>query len=129
MLFTSYAVLLGAGLIANVRDWRMLALTVAIGMNVFAPIPSSTAEEFYLYCILAEAVLILAAAVLQTKSSMIVIEVAVVLIVLHVMAYHIDGNPALSPYRILVKLCEYAQLCSCIFFSRGFLPSLRNRML
>lgn len=129
MLLTSYAILLGAGIIANVRDWRMLLLTVVIGFNVFAPIPSFSAEEFYGYCILAELSVIICAALLKTKSTPIVIEVAIVLIILHVMAYHIDGNPALSPYRVLVKLCEYCQLCSCIFFSKGFMPSLRNRML
>lgn len=128
MLFTSYAVLLGAGLIANVRDWRMLLLTVVIGVNVFAPIPSNTAEEFYAYCILAELFVIACALFLHTKSTAIVVEVGIVLIVLHAMAYHIDGSPALSPYRVLVKLCEYAMLCSCVFFSRGFLPSLQNRM-
>lgn len=129
MLFTSYAILLGAGIIANVRDWRMLVLTLIIGANVFAPIPSSSAIEFYSYCVLAELCVIVGAVFLSTKSSLLVIEIAIVLIVLHVMAYHINGNPPLSPYRVLVKLCEYAQLCTCIFFSKGFLPSLRNRML
>ena len=129
MLFTSYAILLGAGILANVRDWRQLVLTLLIGVNVFIPIPSETAFQFYAYCVLAEIALIVGAVFLSTKSSFLVIEIAIVLIVLHVMAYYIDGNLPLSPYRVLVKLCEYAQLCTCIFFSKGFLPSLRNRML
>lgn len=128
MLFPSYAVLLGAGLIANYRDWRMLALTVLIGVNVFIPIPGSSAFEFYGYCILAELCVIIGATFLQTRSSIIVIELATVLIALHVMAYYIDGHPPLSPYRVLVKLCEYALLCTSIIFSQGFLPSMRNRM-
>ena len=129
MLLTSYAILLGAGIIANLRDWRMLVLTMVIGANVLAPIPSDSAIGFYSYCILAEVCVIVAAVFLGTKSSLLVIEIAIVLIVLHVMAYYIDGNPPLSPYRVLVKLCEYAMLFTCIFFSKGFLPSLRNRML
>lgn len=129
MLFTSYAILLGAGIIANLRDWRMLVLTLVIGANVFAPIPNHTAMMFYSYCVIAEVCVIIAAVFMSTKSSLFVIEIAIVLIVLHVMAYYIDGHPPLSPYRVLVKLCEYAQLCTCIFFSKGFLPSLRNRML
>ena len=128
MLFTSYAILLGAGILANVRDWRMLVLTLAIGANVFMPIPSTSALAFYSYCVIAELCIIVAAVFLSTKSSLLVIQIAIVLIVLHVMAYYIDGHPPLSPYRVLVKMCEYALLCSSIFFSKGFLPSLRNRM-
>lgn len=129
MLFTSYAILLGAGLIANCKEWRMLALTMLIGVNLFIPIPSDTAFQFYFCCILAEFAVILGAISLRTQATALVIQVSIVLVVLHIMAYYIDGNPPLSPYRVLVKLCEYSQLCTCIFFSKGFLPSLRNRML
>lgn len=129
MLHTSYAILLGAGIIANVREWRMLVLTLLVGTNVFFPIPSTSALEFYAYCVMAEIIVITGAVFLSTKASLLIIEIGIVLIVLHVMAYYIDGNPTLSPYRVLVKVCEYALLCTCIFFSKGFLPSLRNRML
>lgn len=128
MLLPSYVALFVAGLVANYRDWRMLGLTLLVGANVFVPIPSTTAFEFYWYCIMAEMGLIAGAVFMRARASILVIEVATVLIVLHVMAYHIDGHPPLSPYRVLVKLCEYSQLCICIMFSKGFLPSLRNRM-
>lgn len=129
MLFPSYAFLLGAGIIANLRDWRMLALTCLIGVNVFVPIPSSTAVEFYSYCILAETFLIIGAVLLRTKASPLVIELATVLIIIHVMGYSLDGSEPLSPYRVIVKVCEYLQLLICIAFSSGILPSLRNRLL
>lgn len=128
MLLPSYAVLLVAGLLANYRDWRMLGLTVLVGANVFVPIPSTSAFEFYWYCVMAEVALISGAVFMRARASILVIEVAVVLCALHVMAYYIDGHPPLSPYRVLVKVCEYSQLFICIVFSKGFFPSLRNRM-
>lgn len=129
MLASSYVFLLVAGILANYRDWRMLGLTVLVGINVLIPIPSTTAIEFYSYCVLAETCLIIGALLLRTKATLFVVEIAIVLIVMHIMAYHIDGHPPLSPYRVLVKVCEYAQLCACIMFSKGFLPRFRNRML
>ncbi len=129
MLLPSYAILLGAGLIANLRDWRMLVLTILVGINIFVPIPSDTSTQFYFCCILAELFLILGALLVDSKASILVVEVATVLIVAHIMGNALDGYPALSPYRIIVKICEYAQLFICIVFSQGILPTVRNRLL
>lgn len=129
MLLPSYAFLLGIGLILNFKDWRMLGLTLLIGINVFVPIPSYTSFEFYFCCILVELLTILGALLLRAEGTILVIEIAIVLIVAHIMGNALDGFPALSPYRVIVKICEYAQLMTCIMFSRGFLPSIRNRAL
>lgn len=106
----------------------MLGLTLLIGANVFVPIPSDTAFEFYYCCALAELAVIIGALILHAPATMCVIEIATVLILAHIMGNALDGFPALSPYRVIVKICEYAQLTTCIVFSQGFIPSLRNRM-
>lgn len=127
MLLPSYAFLLGLGILANMRDWRMLALTVLVGVNVFAPIPSDTREEFFFWCIVAELALLGGAVFLQTRASILVIEIATVLILMHIMGYYVGTGP-LSPYRVIVKVCEYSQLLICIAFSPGLVTSLRNRL-
>lgn len=127
MLLPSYAILLGAGLLANLRDWRMLALTLLVGMNVFVPIPSNTREEFFFWCIVAELVLLFGAFMLRTTASVLIIEFATLLILMHIMGYYVGTGP-LSPYRVIVKVCEYSQLLICIAFSPGLVTSLRNRL-
>lgn len=127
MLHSSYAFLLGIALIANCKEWRMLVLTLLIGANVLLPMPGKYAEDFYVSCIIAELIVIAGAVLLRTYATLLIVEVSVVLIVLHLMAYYGDGHLPLSPYRVLVKLCEYTEIFTCIMFSKGFLKSLRNR--
>jgi hypothetical protein len=127
MLLPSYGILLGIGLLANLRDWRMLALTLLVGANILAPIPSNTREEFFFWCFIAELCLLLGAFLLRAKASIIVIQFATVLVLMHVMGYYL-GTPHLSPYRVIVKVCEYSQLFLCIAFSPGLFTSLRNRL-
>lgn len=127
MLLPSYAMLLGVGLLVNLRDWRMLVLTLLVGANVFVPIPSGTREEFFFWCIAAELVLLIGAFLLRTEASILVIELATLLIVMHIMGYYVGTGP-LSPYRVIVKICEYSQLLLCIAFSPGLVNSLRNRL-
>lgn len=127
MLLPSYGMLLGIALMANLRDWRMLALTLLVGANVLAPIPSSTREEFFFWCIIAEICLLLGAFFIRTSASILVIELATLLILMHIMGYYVGTGP-LSPYRVIVKVCEYSQLLICIAFSPGLVTSLRNRL-
>lgn len=127
MLLPSYAVLVVIGAILNFKDWRMLGLTLLIALNVFMPIPSDTAFSFYFCCALAELAVIAGALQLKTPASLLVVEVSIVLIIAHLMGYALDGYDALSPYRLIVKLCEYSQLFTCIFLSPVISPYFRTR--
>jgi hypothetical protein len=127
MLHSSYAFLIGITVIANCKEWRMLALSLLIAANVLLPMPGRYAEDFYLSCIIAELIVIAGAVLLRTAATLLIVEVSVVLIVMHVMAYYGNGHLPLSPYRVLVKLCEYTEIFTCIMFSKGFFKGLRNR--
>lgn len=127
MLLPSYAVLLVIGVILNFKDWRMLGITLLIGANVFAPIPSNSALSFYFCCSLAEMAVIAGALYLKTPGSLLVVEVSIVLIIAHLMGYALDGYQAMSPYRLIVKVCEYGELFACIFFSPVVCPHFRTK--
>lgn len=129
MYLVACGVLLAAGLALNLRDWRGLTLTALVGVNVFAPMPMSSAEAFYSGCILAECVVLVAAWSLaeSRRAAELVLYGSVLLVISHFMGYsHDAGSNPLSPYRGIVKILEVAQLLSCVALSPVLAPFLRN---
>jgi hypothetical protein len=126
MLHQAYAILLVLGLVLNRKDWRMLTITAVVGISVFIPVPRDTAEHFYFFCIGAECVVALIALSISSRASVAIAECCMLLVIAHVMAYYLDGNPPLSPYRMIVKLLESVQLVCCIVASSYVATLLRN---
>lgn len=116
----SYAILLCFALALNASDRRMLALTVLVGAGIFAPVP---AANFYLICILAEALIALIALRLATRASGPIVKISTLLVAFHALGWLLDGYPITSPYHIMVQICEHAELAMCILLSN---PTLRK---
>jgi len=119
----SYAVLLLIAVGLNLRDQRMLALTALVGVGVFAPVPDA---NFYLVCALGETAITLLAFRIAAPASKLIGRISVVLVGCHALGYLLNGYPPSSPYHILVKLCEHAELLACVLFSNPFTERLRN---
>lgn len=117
-----YALILLA-LALNWRDKAMLVLTAVVGASILAPVNAfTTADTFYVVCAVAEVIVALVALHLNTRASYFVSVMCAMLVVYHMLGWHYDGYPHDSPYRVLVKICEYAEILACALFSR---PSLR----
>lgn len=129
MYLQACAVLFTVALWLNRRDRRMLVLTMVVGASIFVPVPRDTALQFYTFCIAAETVVaLLALAAIRARASELVASICIVLIVVHVMGYIMDGHPPLSGYRILVPILEAAQLAACALMSPALFTRLRNRL-
>lgn len=118
--------LLATGLILNVGDRRMLALTALVGASVFIPVPRETPEHFYFFCIAAEILVAILACTTRARAAGGIVDLCVLLVIVHAMGYAIDGSPPFSPYRGIVKLLEVTQLAFCIVLSPILAPILRN---
>lgn len=115
------------GLILNVMDRRMLALTSLVGASVFIPVPSESAAQFYLFCVACEVGVGLLAWLSQREAGFIVANICVLLVIAHAMGYALDGSAPLSPYHVIVKLLELSQLAVCAALSPVISPILRNQ--
>lgn len=112
----SYAVLLAVALVLNLRDRKMLTLTALVGVGVFAQVPDA---YFYLVCALGELLIALIAIYIAAPASGMIVRISTVLVGCHFLGYLLNGYPQTSPYHILVKLCEHAEIGACILFSRA----------
>lgn len=117
--------LMAAGLCANALDRRMLALTALVGASIFLPTPAEYGA-FYLYCVAAECLVAVVALWLRASASVVIAEVCVLLVITHAMGYSLDGSLPFSPYQMIIKLLEVAQLVVCIVLSPVVAPILRN---
>lgn len=127
MYLVACGVLLAVATVLNLRDRRMLVLTLAVGINIFFPVPSHTQLQFYGTCILLETCVLATAVLYPSRASCIAIYATLVLIAAHFMGWILDGSPPLSPYRSIVKILECAQLLACVALSPVLTSKLRNR--
>lgn len=119
----SYAILALIAAVFNLRDWRMLALTALVTVGVFAPVPNA---NFYLICALGEALIGLVAYRINATASRSVWRISILLMVFHGLGYLTNGYPLSSPYHIVVKICEHAELIFCILLSDLITKRWRN---
>lgn len=126
MYLFACGVLLLAALVVNHSDRRMLALAVLVGASIFSPVPHESAAQFYLFCISAEILVAISAYALRSNASGAIVDLCVLLVLVHIMGFAMDGSPPFSPYRGLVKLLEVLQLLLCIALSPIIAPILRN---
>ncbi len=108
------AALLLLALALNIGNKRMIALSAAIGAGVLAPVPE---ENFYLICVIGESIILTVALLFRTNASRIIARISVILILMHLLGWWLNGYPPESPYQYMVQICEYAEILSCIFFS------------
>lgn len=111
----SYVLIMLFSLWLNRRDKGMLLLTLVVSGGIFLQIPD---QNFYKWCIFVEVMVCIFANVINVSASRVVIWMSISLIVMHYCGYKLDGYPEDSPYHILVKICEHAELASCILLSR-----------
>jgi hypothetical protein len=114
----SYGILLCIALLLNINNKKMLLLILAIGVGIFIPIPD---ENFYFVCIMVEIFVALIAYRTNLCISYIIIRLSILLIVFHILGFLLDGYPVSSPYHILVKISEHAEIIVCILFSNTFI--------
>lgn len=127
MLQQAYAVLLLIAFVLNWRDWRMLALTIIVGLSVFVPVPRDSGAVFYSFCAAFEAVVLFVALMLRARASEVIASLCIVLILAHIMGYCMNSWNALSSYRLIVPLLESVQIASCVLMSPALFHRLRNR--
>lgn len=120
---TSYAVLLVLGILLNISNPKMFLLTAIVGEGIFAPVPDA---NFYLICALGEALIGLLAYRINAEASRPIVRISVLLMLFHGLGYWLNGYPPDSPYHLLVKICEHAELLACILFSRPFTKRLHH---
>lgn len=119
--------LLAVGLVLNITDRRMLLLTVVVGAGFFWPPPAQSAAAFYSFCIAVEIAVGLVALRIDRQSGVWVADIALLLVLAHIMGFVLDGHPPFSPYRVIVKILEVSQIAVCVVLSPVLMPILRNR--
>ena len=126
MYLLACAALTLVALAVNRADTRMLALTLVVGASIFIPSPDLY-DQFYLFCLASESAVALIALVLRARASALVAACCAALILSHIVGYYADGSAPFSPYQVIVKLLEFAQIAACAALSPRFAPILRNR--
>lgn len=116
------------GVMLNWRDRPALALASVVGFSALFPVLSfvDTAWQFYTVCGLVDGLVGLLALWLRTRAGGYVASVCGALVVFHILGWQLNGYLPNSPYRVLVKIAEYAQLIACVSLSNPFLGFLKN---
>lgn len=127
MYLVACGALLATAVVLNVRDVRMLALTLLVGATIFMPVPAHSQMQFYGTCILVELCVLAFCVFYASRASCLMIHVLLAMIVAHFMGWMLDGSPPLSPYRVIIKVLEFSQLAVCVALSPVLTPILRNR--
>lgn len=121
MNHATHYVLIALALWFNAKEPRAFLLSAIVGLSVIIPIPAKTAAGFYFMCGAAELIVGALALWLNTTASRYVVTMCVCLLAFHLLGFYLDGYPQNSPYRILVKIAEYAEIISCIVLSKPIL--------
>lgn len=114
-------------LVANVTDRGMLLLTALVGVGFYWPQPTDSATAFYISCIAIELTVGAAAMYMDPKRGAWIAEIALLLVLSHIMGFTLDGSLPFSPYHLIVKLLEFSQIAACVALSPVIAPILRNR--
>lgn len=122
-----HLLLLTVALMLNWGDRRALALTLVIGFSLVIPVASFTwRSNFYLVCGLFELLVALCAIRIDTQASQFIALMCAMLFVYHMTGWAVGGHPPDSPYRLLVKIAEYAEILACSLFANPLLRLLKN---
>lgn len=120
-------VFLAVALVVNWGDRRAICLTLMIGLSLLIPVNQfTTRANFYLVCGLFEILFALISFRIATRASDFVIMMCVILFSLHMVGWDAGGHKIDSPYRLLAKIAEYAQIVACIVLANPFIRLLKN---
>lgn len=105
----------------------MLALTLIVGFSLLVPVNRFTDySNFYAVCAGAEILWALLALRLRTQASYFIVAMCTMLVAYHLNGWYFGGYQHQSPYRVLVKICEYAEILACCLFSNPILRLLKK---
>lgn len=104
----------------------MLALTTAIGVNVFIPAPNEW-PMFYIFCGLAEVIVALLALRLKAAASVPIVFFSTAMAFTQYLGYKIDGSLPFSQYGAALAILETLEILCCIAVSEPIKPFLLNR--
>jgi hypothetical protein len=119
--------LLATAVVLNLRDSRMLALTLIVGSSIFASPPMDSRLHFYMFCIMVELAVLLFALGYKSHASSAIAYICGVMIIAHIGGYVLKGGLPLSPYQVIIKFLEFSQLVSLMALSPVLRHTLRNR--
>lgn len=126
MNHTAHYMLIAFSVFLNIKDRKAILLSLAILANVTIPFTdlATSQGQFYFICGAAELTIAALALWLNITASRYVVTMCVCLTGFHLLGFCLDGYPPNSPYRILVKIAEFAEIISCIVFSKPILELL-----
>jgi len=116
----SHYMLMFCAIAFNFRDRKELLLALTVSLTLVIPIGSMvyTAAQFYIACGVIEILVGLLAVKLNVQASRYITTMCVALCVFHILGWFLNGYIQNSPYRILVKIAEFAEIISCIVLSK-----------
>ena len=127
MYLLACGALIATAAVLNIRDFRMLALTLLVGATIFLPVPSHTQLQFYGTCILVELFVAGVWTLYGVRGSNVMPFICFIMIICHFGGWILDGSGPFSPYRIIIKCLEFSQILTCVALSPLLLKTLRNR--
>lgn len=122
-----HSILLTIALILNWGDRKAICLVLVIGFSLVVPVNQFThRSNFYLVCGLFEILFALMAFRIDTRASGFIIMMCIMLLAFHMVGWQTGGHKPDSPYRLLAKIAEYAEIISCIVFAQPIMRLLKN---
>ena len=119
--------LIAVALVFNWGDRKAICLTLIIGLSLVIPVNQfTTRANFYLVCGLFEILFALVALRVDTRASFFIVLMCSLLLAFHMVGWNTGGHKVDSPYRLLAKIAEYAQIVACIVFANPFMRLLTN---
>lgn len=119
--------LLAVALILNWDDRKAICLTLVIFFSLVVPVNQFTSRaNFYFVCGLFEILFALTAFRIDTRASAFIILICAMLFCFHMVGWQAGGHKQDSPYRLLAKIAEYAEIIACIVFANPILRLLKN---
>lgn len=121
-----HLMLLAVALVFNWGDRRAICLTLIVGLSLIIPVAAfTTRANFYLVCALFEVLIALLALRINTRASDFIVGVCFLLVAFHITGWMVGGHKIDSPYRLLAKIAEYAEIIACIAFAKPILRLLK----
>lgn len=111
----------------NWGDRKSILLTIIVGASLILPVNQfTTRANFYEVCALFEYLVLLLAIRIDTRATNFIVTMCCMLIGYHLIGSIYGGHPPDSPYRLLVKIAEYAEITACILFANPTMRLLKN---
>lgn len=122
-----HIVLLAVALVFNWGDRNAIAMTLIVALSIVIPYNQFTMRSnFYLVCILSELIVALCALRINTRASQFIVLMCVILAAFHAIGWDVGGHKSDSPYRLLAKIAEYAEIVACIIFANPIMRLLKK---